>query len=384
MIRIARAVTALVAAVVVLLGGGGWYFSGQIESDGLRVKPDVLEKNLVVDAASPTSITLHEKGSRVRELHTSGVYGVQWATGFGEVSGTAGAGHDVTKSFRLLTGTLPAAGAAAAITSDAFPDDPAVALGVAVREVTYTSAAGSFPAWYVPGRGTTWVVLVHGKGANRTQMLRMMRVPVREGLPALDIAYRGDASLPEDPTGRYQYGRTEWHDLDAAVSWAQQHGAQHVVLVGASMGGAIVAAFLEHSSRAASVSGLLLDSPALSFDDEVDLGASERDLPLIGVPIPGVLTWTAKRLATIRYDVNWHALDYLDDVSWVRVPVLDVHGTADRTVPVSDSARLATRQAGRVTFLRLAGVGHVQGWNSNPSAYETAEAMFLGRVSSLS
>jgi pimeloyl-ACP methyl ester carboxylesterase len=377
---LARLLIAVVVVLALLLLGGGWYFAGQINADGLQVDPSHVGRDLTVTAVTGTSITLRERGSRVDGLHTPGVYGVQWATGFGQVSGGAGKGREVRRSFTVLTGTPPSVGDTAGLTQDAFPDAPSVALGVPVREVVFASSAGSFPAWWVPGRSTTWVVLVHGKGASRTEMLRMMRVPVRLGLPSLDITYRNDDRLPLDKSQRYQYGRTEWHDLEAAVSWAQQHGAQHVVLVGASMGGAIVAAFMEHSSRASLVSGLFLDSPLLSFERAVDLGASERDLPLLGWPLPGPLTWTAERIAALRYGIDWKALDYLDDTRWVRVPTLLVHGTGDGTVPVAGSIALAHKRPSLVTFDRVSGVDHVEAWNHDPTGYEDQERHFLERV----
>lgn len=379
--RLVRVLTAVVVVLVVLLLGGGWYFAGQIHADGLAVDPAYVGRDLDVTEVSSSSITLRERGSRVDDLHTTGVYGVQWASGFGQVSGAAGQGREVTRGFRLLSGTLPSVGDRAGLTEDAFPDDPRVALGVTPQQVFYTSEAGTFPAWYVPGRSSTWVVLVHGKSASRTEMLRMMRVPVRLGLPSLDITYRNDATLPVDPSRRYQYGRTEWRDLDAAVAWARTRGAQHVVLVGASMGGAVVASFMERSPRASLVSGLVLDSPLLSFERAVDLGASQRDLPLVGLPLPSLLTWTAKQLASIRYGVDWHALDHLDDTSWVRVPTLLVHGTGDTTVPVAGSVDLAHARPGRVTFQLVKGVEHVEAWNHDPTGYEDEERRFLGLVS---
>ncbi len=369
-----RLLSALVVALGVLLLGTGWYFAGQIEEQGFAVEPWFPDKDLVVTALSGTSITLREK-EHVLELHEPGVYGVQWSGGYGQISGRGSRGGEVTRPFRLLTGHVPELGQAVALTEDAFPAIPQLALGVPVQQVTYRSPAGTFPAWYVPGRSSTWVLLVHGKGASREEMLRMMRVPVRLGLSALDITYRNDAALPLDRSRRYQYGQTEWRDLEAAVAWAQQQGARRVVLVGASMGGAIVAAFMQHSPRASVVSGMLLDSPLLSFERAVDLGAEEYSLPL-----PSPVVWSAKRLATLRYGLDWGALDYLDDTSWVKVPTLLVHGSGDTLVPVSGSEVLADKVPERVTFQHPEGVEHVEAWNVNPSRYEDEERRFLETV----
>src|SRR5260221_4200111 len=102
--RLARLLTAVVVVVALLLLGGGLYLAGQINADGLQVDPSHVGRDLSVTAVTGTSITLGEQGSRVDGLHTPGVYGVQWASGFGQVSGGAGQGRQVTRSFTVLTG----------------------------------------------------------------------------------------------------------------------------------------------------------------------------------------------------------------------------------------------------------------------------------------
>jgi uncharacterized protein len=52
-----------------------------------------------------------------------------------------------------------------------------------------------------------------------------------------------------------RYGLTEWRDLAAAAQYALARGARRLLLVGYSMGGAIVVSFLEHSPLAARVAG---------------------------------------------------------------------------------------------------------------------------------
>lgn len=249
-------------------------------------------------------------------------------------------------------------------------------LGRQVRTVEYTSAAGRFPAWFVPGSAKTWVVLTHGKGAEPSETLRAMRTTVELGMPSLAITYRNDAGAPEDPTGFYGYGSTEWRDLEGAVQYAVDHGARDVVLVGYSMGGAITAAFLQHSDLADEVSRVVLDSPVLDLGETVSFGASQRTLPAVG-ELPGTLTWTAKQIASARYGVDWDELDYLDDPDWLDVPALVLHGDADLTVPLRTSIWFSRRDEDLVDLVVFDDAGHVRAWDEDPARYARELRAFL-------
>ncbi len=381
--RAALLIAVLAVLTLVLHVAGGWYFAGQIHSDALAVDPATIGRDLQVVNAADGTVTLHDPSGDDRVLHSNLVYGLQWDKGYGQMSGApSGTRTDVTRHLTVLTGTPPVAGVRAGLARDAFPDDPAVALGRPVQDVTYPAPGGATPAWYVPGQGTTWAILVHGWTSSRTEMLRLMRTTVARGLPSLDIAYRNDVGAPADPTHRYQFGRTEWRDLDAAVSWARAHGARTFVLVGASMGGAVIASFLEHSAQQAVVSGLVLDSPMLSFQRAVELGASRRDLPVVGLPVPPTLTWTAERFAAVRWDVDWSATDYLHDTSWDDVPTLVFHGTEDTRVPISGSRELAADHPDHVALVVVPGAAHVEAWNAGPDRYDRAVAALIGRIAS--
>ena len=90
-------------------------------------------------------------------------------------------------------------------------------------------------------------------------------------------------------------------------------------------------------------------------------------------------TWSAKKLAAARYDVDWAALDYLTDTSWLTMPALVFHGTADKTVPVATSRELEQDKTSLVTLVETLGVEHVRSWNDDPAAYVARIRKFLGR-----
>jgi pimeloyl-ACP methyl ester carboxylesterase len=153
-----------------------------------------------------------------------------------------------------------------------------------------------------------------------------------------------------------------------------------VVLAGFSMGGAVVTSFLLSSPLASRVRGVVLDSPALNLGEVIDRGAADRELPVLGTPVPPALTVAAKGVAGVRYDLDWGQLDYVDRAGGLAAPVLVFHQTGDPTVPVAISEALAAARADLVTFERFAGDGHVQSWNIDRARYERAVRAFLERV----
>ena len=298
------------------------------------------------------------------------VWFLEWAGGFG-VAGdliTSERRH-VTRRFRALAGR-PTAGSPVDLGAFPFAGDPRRVAHLAFEEV---SVAGGLPAWFVPGARDTWVVFVHGMAAGRGEALRALPAVAGQGFPMLVVTYRNGPGGPKSKDGLYHLGATEWQDLEAAVRYALARGARRVVLFGFSMGGAIVADFLDRSALADSVAGVVLDAPVLDWDAIVRLGAHKRR-------VPGFVTTIAQRVVSLRTGFQWNGPEGKVRPEVFHAPVLLFHGVADGKVPIATSEALAAALGSRVTYVRTAGAGHVQSWNFDPEGYERALTEWLARV----
>lgn len=369
--------TALAVLLVLVFAAAAWYFSGRIDRSALQVEPLYDRANVEVTGTGPSWVELQETRSMKEQLAGDIVYGLSWGGGFGILRpGGVRQGDSVRRGLQVLSGTAPSEGTAASLLRDVYPLDPGAAVGIDYTEVSYRSAAGTFPAYFAPGVRDTWAVLVHGRGSTRAEMFRLMRSTVAAGLPSLDIAYRRDR---ESGGGRALFGQDEWRDVEAATQYALDHGARRVVLVGASMGGGLVASFLEHSRLAPKVDGVVFDAAMLDFEATVRRGAEDVHLPVLG-SVPGPLVTAALDFAAVRYGLDLDELDHLDDVSWLKVPVLAFHGADDPTNPVSATLRLRDARPALVDAVVVPGAGHVESWNAGPAAYEQRVRQFLHSV----
>lgn len=133
------------------------------------------------------------------------------------------------------------------------------------ENVLIGSPAGPCPAWFFPASSSTWVIQVHGRGTTRSECLRAVPVLHAAGLPNLVVSYRNDGEAPRTRAGAYALGASEWRDVDAAIAYALRHGAEHVVLMGWSMGGAVSLQASVSSGNRHRIAGVILESPVVDW-----------------------------------------------------------------------------------------------------------------------
>lgn len=279
----AAAVTAALAA------GAATVAAGRFASDAaLRASPDrplPTEPRLTVHATAAGQITLTRALASLRP----GRYGLS-GSGSHAVIGTVlqSAPHSadtvVRRLERVTHGTLEP-GDKVWFTPNVHIGDPSTALGLDHTDVDIPGELGALPAWFVPGAREPWVITVHGLGATREHPMNVMELLHRLRFPVLDLAYRGDLGAPRPPDGLSHLGETEWSDLDAAIRHAVRSGAEQVILYGWSTGATMAVRAAAHSALRDRISGLVLDSPVLSWEDTLRALAAARRTPGALLPL---------------------------------------------------------------------------------------------------
>lgn len=361
----------LVVLVIVFAVAVGW-FSEALENGFLEADHGPEDFELRVEAVAEGLITLSGEPSR-DDWRGEGAWGLEGQGGsYGRLGALISVGEaTVTREFEPLVGAFTT-GDRVRVDSFAYPGDPLIALGRPFETVEVPSPIGPLVAWFLPGDGSTWLITVHGKDAEREEALRLIGA-LEMRWPTLLVTYRLDPGAPPAPESHHGYGRTEWPDLEAAARYALDQGADRAVLVGFSMGGGIVLRFLLESDLVNRVAAVVLDAPVLSLEAAVDFAAERRH-------VPGFLTTVVKWVAAWRFDLDWDDLDHLARSAELSTPILLFHGAEDDRVPVATSRALAEARPDLVTYVETAGAEHVRSWNVDPDSYAAALNAFLRSV----
>lgn len=256
-------------------------------------------------------------------------------------------------------------------------------LGYAEEEVDIPVNGGIAPAWIVRvGDGSgTWAIMVHGRGARRTEGLRAVPTTAGLGMTSLLISYRNDGEAPDSSDGRYGLGMTEWQDVEAAITYALENGASDVVLFGWSMGGAVCLQAVDRSRYARHVSALVLDGPVVNW---IDVLAHHARLNKIPTAIGKFSQWLisnpgGRRLTGLATPVDLKSLDWVSRADHLRQPTLILHSEDDEFVPVGPSSELAAKNPQMVTFVRFTKARHTKEWNVSPRRWEDEVRSWLLR-----
>lgn len=242
------------------------------------------------------------------------------------------------------------------------------------ENVLIGSPAGPCPAWYFPAESSTWVIQVHGRGATRAECLRAVPVLQGAGLPNLVVSYRNDGEAPRSRGGAYALGAAEWRDVDSAISYALRHGAERVILMGWSMGGAIALQTAVNSGNRDRIVGLILESPVVDWRTVLRFQARKAGMhaPLPDLAMGALSVPVTARLSGAEEAIHFDRLDMVARADELTTPILILHSEDDGFVPADASHALAQARPDLVTMPRFTVARHTKLWNYDETGWSTA------------
>ena len=203
--------------------------------------------------------------------------------------------------------------------------------------------------WYVPSKGSEFTVLLcHGNGGNITHRLDSINMLHDLGLSCFVFDYRGYGNSQGKPSEEGTY-----IDARAAYKWLtrkKKAHADHVIVFGRSLGGAVAARLATKVKPRA----LVLES---SFTSYVDMG--RKFYPYMPV------RWFAR--------FAYRTIDY---VRQIHCPVLMIHSRYDEIVPFEFGLELYEAANEPKEMVEISG-GHNDAFLISGETYKSAWTKWL-------
>jgi fermentation-respiration switch protein FrsA (DUF1100 family) len=240
-------------------------------------------------------------------------------------------------------------------------------LGLTYESAVFPSTGDGIPlrGWYLPASGERAIVLVHGIDGTRWDAFhhqdRLAAVLVHAGYDVLTFDLRG---CGESGGERLGLGWLERQDVEGAVAYVRGRGipAGRIGLWGQSFGGA---AMLLAAPDLAEVGAFVSDAAFADARPLLD-GEIKARTGLPPIFTPGLSLFTQ-----VLFGIDLSVIP--PELAAPRIaprPVLFIHGTADRRIPVEHAYRLKAAARGPADELWLVpGAGHVLSYEREPDTY---------------
>lgn len=210
------------------------------------------------------------------------------------------------------------------------------------------SLAGAF----IPGTTRATVILLHGYGHSKTQLIPQAKLLHDAGFNTFLFDFRGSG----ESGGEFiTFGEEETRDLAGAVRYVhtrQDVDHNRLGLLGYSMGGSVA---LLKSGDLHEIRAIVVDSSYAEFRSLIESNFKEYLGRLPFFPFGSLVLYIIK-VRTGAYVEDVRPLRHLHTLQ--HIPLLFIHGTKDRTVPVWDAMRMHASAKGPAELMIVQDAGH--------------------------
>ena len=247
-------------------------------------------------------------------------------------------------------------------------------LAAVVEDVEFPSADGTvLSGWFIPGTSPRTVILLHGFGEDRHQMLPHAEFLHDAGYSTLLFDQRSRGKSEGEDTS---FGYHERGDVEGAVRYLQQRpdaDGDNMGVLGVSMGGAtaIIAAADMPEIKA------VVSESAFSSVDSAVASSFEHFINLPAFPFAPVTVFIMEQRLGISSDDVVPA-DYVASISPRAVFI--IHGQDDVTIVPEDGIALhAEANEPKEPLWLIDGAAHAEGVDVTPDEYARRVLDFLSR-----
>jgi pimeloyl-ACP methyl ester carboxylesterase len=238
------------------------------------------------------------------------------------------------------------------------------------------------------------ILLLHGWTGSVAPDLVELGPTLRRTAGVLGLDFRGHGGSDDGST---TFGLHETEDVAGALAWLGERGIRRVALAGSSMGGVVaIASIVVLGDGTLAAADVDPDAPAASIDAPRPriVGAVVESVPpdlripianRIGAPLGGPIRRAiAGRMfaeASRRLGGDIRATEPIRVIGLVEpLPLLLIHGAADRTVRPSEGRRLAAAAGPSSEHWEVPGADHGAARAADPAGWDARVSAFLRRA----
>lgn len=248
--------------------------------------------------------------------------------------------------------------------------------GLAYKNIRFPSRDDklSLSGWLIPASVKTKRMVIEAHGYRENRVLDHPSLPTAKALHdagfsvlMFDFRDEGDSPGKEVSVGEY-----EIRDLLEAVDYAKSLGYTDIGIIGFSMGASTA---LDATAADPDVKATIADSPFADLQTYLE-GNMSVWTHLPSFPFNGEIFWEMKHF----FSLNPNTVDPLKDLATAKPrPILLIAGTADTTVPMTNSEQIYNELKGdpEDTLWTVPGATHVGAYDVEPVQYEQHVTQFF-------
>lgn len=256
--------------------------------------------------------------------------------------------------------------AAVALTGVVVPRPTVSRLPIDVGLVAASAVEAGVSTWTVPGSGRGTVLLFHGYGGSKSDLLDETAVLHAAGWTTVMVDFPGSGESPGTTTS------LGWAEADIVTALAEAHqGDGRLVLFGKSMGSAAVLRAV--GALDAHADALVLENPY----DRLITTVGHR-FEAMGLPAqPGaalLVFWGGVELG-----FNGFRMNPVDFAANIHAPTLLLAGEDDPRVHLAEVESIRASLAGPADLVVFPGAGHVGLYSADTALWRSSVTSFLDR-----
>lgn len=214
-----------------------------------------------------------------------------------------------------------------------------------------------------------WIILCHGVGSNRSDLLEIAACLHDEQFNLLLFDFRGHGGSQGRSTS---FGWEEQRDLEGALAFLSQQPdvpAKPYGIYGISMGGSVALMVAAKDDRLGAVAA---DSPYPSLAETL-----ERHLRLM-YPLPKIpFAWYILSIYRIRFGIWPMQVSPQASARTLHQPLLLIQGGHDLRTPPEGTRRIVANAASPAELWLIEGAGHLESFAMDPHAYTSRLIRFF-------